>query len=145
MFLFFCCFLASCIVCSFPASCQSSIVAMLLCFYVVIGPTDWGLTTTWPCSLSLGPPRVPLENHRFSDLLPRPWKIRKSEPKVPRKLPKRHPKVYWKSSSSLITGKSETSRKPSYLLCFQHIRWRILVSCVHPNPIKTHLRTDAAN
>ena len=37
--------------------------------------------------------RLPLENHRFSDLLPRPSKIRKSEPRVPKKLLKRHPKV----------------------------------------------------
>ena len=43
-------------------------------------PTDRPLSLTWPCNLSLGPSRVRLENHRFSDLLPRPSKIRKREP-----------------------------------------------------------------
>ena len=42
---------------------------------------------------TLGSSRLPLENHRFSDLLPRPSKIRKSESRVPKKLLKRHPKV----------------------------------------------------
>ena len=41
-----------------------------------IGPTDRGLTTTWPCNLSLGPSRVPLESQWFSDLHHRPSRIR---------------------------------------------------------------------
>jgi hypothetical protein len=38
-----------------------------------------------PCSsLSLGPSRVPLENHRISNLVRRLCKIRESEPKIPK-------------------------------------------------------------
>ena len=89
-----------CIYSSIPVSCMLYPVSCLLngasCMKEY-WPTDRPLTTTWPSSLSLGPSRVPFENHRLSDLLSRPSKIRKSEPKVPRKLLKRHPKVNRKS------------------------------------------------
>ena len=76
--------------------------------FLFSGPTNWGLTPNWLYPLSLGPSSVSQENHRISKLLPRPSQIRKSEPKVPKKLPKRHPKVDWISTSSLNTWKSET-------------------------------------
>ena len=55
---------------------------------------------------------------------------------MPKKLPKRHPKVDWISSGSLNTRKSETSRKPQYLLFFQHVRPQILLAFPYANPPK---------
>ena len=60
----------------YPVSCLLNGVSCMKEYW----PTKWPLSLTWPCYLSLGPSRVPLENHRFSDLLPRPSKIRKREP-----------------------------------------------------------------
>ena len=44
--------------------------------------TDNTVTLPWVCSLTLGPPRVPMKNHQISSLSPRPSKTRKSAPKV---------------------------------------------------------------
>jgi hypothetical protein len=93
---------------SSPALCNcyfTSLVSAFSCFQVsclaVIGPTDRPFTSLWVGSLNLGSSRISLEHHRISDLLARPSQIRKSEPKVPKKLPTHHPKVDWTSLSSL--------------------------------------------
>ena len=85
-------FLLSAIVCLLVLASASNEEQVCHLWLAGTGPTDQGFHT-WPGSLSLGPSRVSLEIHRFSDLLPRPSKSRKTESRVPKKLLKRHPQI----------------------------------------------------
>ena len=57
--------------------------------YVVIAPRNRVVTLKWACALSLVCPMALLQNHRISTIPPRPTQIRKREPKVLKKLPKK--------------------------------------------------------